>query len=62
MSKTVDICDRRVDAFVAAVNSAPRETLLQYEVPPECVISTSDEGVDWVDWHIVPQQWSALAP
>ena len=51
MSKTTDICDRRVDAFVAAVNSSPRETVRPPEVPPECVISTSD---DLVDWHIVP--------
>jgi hypothetical protein len=62
MSKTADICYRRVDAFVAAANSAPRETLLQYEVPPECVISTSDEGVDWVDWHIVPSNGAPWLP
>jgi hypothetical protein len=59
MSKTVDICDRRVDAFVAAVNSSRRETLFQNEVPPECVISTDDDDVDW---QIAPSNGAAWLP
>ena len=59
MSKTADICDHRVDAFVSAVNSAPREPLFQDEVPLECVISTSD---DVVDWHIVPSNGAPWLP
>jgi hypothetical protein len=62
MSKTADICARRVHAFVAAVNSSPRKTLRQSEVPPECVISTSDDLVDWVDWHIVPSNGAPWLP
>src|ERR1700721_3417586 len=53
MGKTTDICDRRCDAFGGAGNFSPRETIPPHEVPPECVISTSDD-MDWVDWHIVP--------
>jgi hypothetical protein len=61
MGKTADICDRRVDAFVAAVNSSPRETVRPREVPPECVISTSD-AMDWVDWRIVPSNGAPCLP
>ena len=61
MGKTTDICDRRVDAFVAAVNSSPRETVRPREVPPECVISTSGD-MDCVDWRIVPSNGALWLP
>ena len=59
MSRTADICDRRVDAFVAAVNSSPREELFQNEVPPECAISVNDEDVEW---RIVPSNGAPWLP
>jgi hypothetical protein len=59
MGKTADICDRRVDAFVAAVNSTPREILFENEVPPECVTSITD---DVVEWKIVPSSGAPWLP
>jgi hypothetical protein len=51
--------DRCVDAFLAAVNASPRETLLSNEVPAECVISTTD---DVVEWRIVPGNGAPWLP
>jgi hypothetical protein len=59
MGKTADICDRRVDAFVAAVNSSPREILFENEVPPECVTSITDDDVKW---KIVPSSGAPWLP
>src|ERR1700731_559492 len=52
MSKVTELLDRRVDAFVAAVNSSLREPLPAEEIPGPCKLSQSDLP-DWFDWRIV---------
>jgi hypothetical protein len=52
MSKIADLCDRRVDAFVAAVNFSPREALFEEEIPELCRMSQSGSP-DWFQWQIV---------
>jgi hypothetical protein len=61
MSELTNLCDRRVDAFVAAVNSSPRESLFENEVPPECVVSLEEEFGDAI-WQIVPSASAEWLP
>lgn len=60
MSKTSDLAQRRVDAFVGAVNSSPRSILARAEIPEQCRLSegewpgtfnwqiTLSAGADWL--------------
>ena len=61
MSKTADLCDRRVDAFVAAVNSSPPEPLDEDEIPAACVLPQSESSSDG-DWRIVPSSDAEWLP
>jgi hypothetical protein len=52
MSETADRCHRRVDSFVAAVNSSPREALFAEEIPEPCKLSEF-EWSNMFNWQIV---------
>jgi hypothetical protein len=51
MAKARNSCDAIVDAFVAAVNVAPRESLPSEDLPATCVLSAAGEP-DTFDWQI----------
>lgn len=61
MSKTDDTCDRRVDAFVQAVNSSPRESLRRDDIPDACRLSEG-ESRGFFDWRIVPSRVADWLP
>jgi hypothetical protein len=61
MSKTSALCDRKVDAFVSAVNESPREAMFREQIPETCRLS----GTDWpetFDWQIVPSKGADWLP
>lgn len=55
MSKLNDLCNRRVDAFVSAINSSPRQVLSREEIPERCRLSEAD----WpgtLNWQIATNE------
>ena len=65
MSKTADLSHQRIDAFVAAVNAAERESMPFEDVPEACrrkEIDLYGWHSGWCDWQIVPSgnvEWLA---
>jgi|HubBroStandDraft_1064217.scaffolds.fasta_scaffold279288_2 hypothetical protein len=61
MSKRDNTRDRRVDAFVQAVNSSPRESLRRDDIPDACRLSEG-ESPGFFDWRIVPSHGADWLP
>jgi len=61
MGKLDSLVDQRVDAFVAAVNSSPREALFLEEIPEQCRRTEHELG-ETFDWQIVRAADAAWLP
>jgi hypothetical protein len=61
MRKTKGSCDAIVDAFVAAVNRAPREELFREKIPEACLLSAG-KWPEAFDWQIVRSEDASWLP